>query len=359
MKTRGAGRQSGFSLVELLVAMAIGLTVMSGVIQVLVASKSNFISERELAALQENARFAVKFISDEVRMAGFQGCSATPLSTANSLNGSSGNWFLDGTGLQGFEHESGILSFPVEFRSEVAANTDAIVVRRGEHSGLVVAGNHNFNAANLPLNKQHSIKPGEILVMASGDCQQVAVFQVSGPTNASNNATNIVHNTGTGTPGNCTKFLGGNFNCNTAGSAVGLSFPKGSAVMRLHSEAFYVGASTADSSIPALFHEVLGLTGTTASTRSEELVQGVELMQILYGLDGNGDRRADRYLKADAALMDWSAVVSVRLFLRLRSLQPVYNNAEAFGTFQDIPGTDGADRYLRQVVTTTIQIRNG
>src|SRR5689334_5538474 len=121
MKTPGLSKaerhQCGFTLIELLVALAITVVVMSGVVQVLTVSKSNFITGRELAITQENARYAMQFISDEVRMAGFTGCTSKPYAIANSINGSNGSWYLYNPGLEGFEHEAGTASFPVEFRA--------------------------------------------------------------------------------------------------------------------------------------------------------------------------------------------------------------------------------------------------
>lgn len=362
MKTNisnSAKNRQGFTLTELLVAMALGLTVMSGVLGVLVTSKNNFISERELAALQENARYAIKFMSDEIRMAGFNGCSGSPLSIANSVNGSSSSWYLNGTGIEGYEHEAGINSFPVEFRSDVTSNTDAIVIRRAMSLGLSIAGNHNPNSTNIPLNKQHVIKPGTIMVIASPDCQQVGIFQVSGPSNNNNNAQHLVHNTGAFTPGNCTNIIGGNFDCNNVGNAVITSYPEGSQIMKMSSQAFYIGQSSIGNGIPALYREVLGLTGVNATTVSEELVQGVEEMQFLYGLDNAlNDNMADIYLKANDGAMNWSNVVSVRLSLRMRSNYPIYSSNETYSAFQGIAGTNGSDRYMRQLITTTIQLRN-
>lgn len=66
---------AGFTLLELLIAMAMGIVVMSGVVSVLVVSKSNYVTERELATLQENARFAIRFLTQEIQMAGYNGCN--------------------------------------------------------------------------------------------------------------------------------------------------------------------------------------------------------------------------------------------------------------------------------------------
>lgn len=352
-------RQRGLTLVELLVAMAISVTVMGGVVSVVMTSKSNFITERELATLQENARYAIRFIGDEIRMAGFNGCSRGPLFTANTLGGSDGNWYLEGTGVFGFEHEAGAAAFPTEFRSDVLANTDAIVVRRADDKGYSVV-KHTPASANFQLNKDHDLEDGQIMVVADAACQQLGIFQIS---NANQSNVTIVHNTGnTVSPGNCSKVLTGNFNCNNppSPSATGNAYGPGSRVMSLLSHAFYVGTSGLGGNIPALFRERLTYSGGTAGTTAEELVQGVENMQILYGVDTLlNDGLADIYVKANSGSIDWGDIVSVRINLRMRSINPVYTRDEAYGTFQGITGTDGSDRFMRQVVTTTLQIRNG
>lgn len=136
--------------------------------------------------------------------------------------------------------------------------------------------------------------------------------------------------------------------------------------MQLRSEAYYVGASEADATVPALFRERMLLNTTTSDlyTAAEELVQGIENMQILYGLDNSGSNGiADIYVQADNVLVNttanWQKVVTVRLILRMRSVNPVYNENVDYPVFEGVTGTNGSDRFMRQTVSTTIQIRNG
>jgi len=69
-------RQSrGFSLVELLVAMVIGLVLLGGLVTLMVNSKKNYAQQDYSARLHENARFAMQFLSYDIRMAGYYGCS--------------------------------------------------------------------------------------------------------------------------------------------------------------------------------------------------------------------------------------------------------------------------------------------
>jgi len=65
----------GFSLTELLVAMVIGLVLLGGLVTLMVNSKKNYAQQDYSARLQENARFAMQFLSYDVRMAGYYGCS--------------------------------------------------------------------------------------------------------------------------------------------------------------------------------------------------------------------------------------------------------------------------------------------
>lgn len=67
-------RQQAFSLVELMVAMAIGLLLVLGVVQIFLASRQSFVVQQEMAALQENARFVLSRLSRDLRQAGMFGC---------------------------------------------------------------------------------------------------------------------------------------------------------------------------------------------------------------------------------------------------------------------------------------------
>lgn len=66
-----SNRQKGLSIVELLVAMVIGLLLMTGVVQVFFTSKQTYSSNEAASRLQENGRFALEFIAQSVRMGGY------------------------------------------------------------------------------------------------------------------------------------------------------------------------------------------------------------------------------------------------------------------------------------------------
>ncbi len=76
--------QQGMSLVELLVAMVIGLVLLGGVYQVFTGSTTSSRENQQFSRLQENARFAMEILGREIRVAGYAGCFGGNL--VNNLN---------------------------------------------------------------------------------------------------------------------------------------------------------------------------------------------------------------------------------------------------------------------------------
>jgi type IV pilus assembly protein PilW len=76
----------GMSLIELMIAMVIGLVLMAGVISVFVSSKRGYSTNTAVAQIQENARFALGFVTPVVRMAGYAGCGKS-ITLSSILNG--------------------------------------------------------------------------------------------------------------------------------------------------------------------------------------------------------------------------------------------------------------------------------
>lgn len=64
----------GFSLIELMLALAISLMLVLGVAQVFIAAKSTHLSQRAAASMQEDARFALSKMIQDIRMVGMFGC---------------------------------------------------------------------------------------------------------------------------------------------------------------------------------------------------------------------------------------------------------------------------------------------
>ena len=66
-------RQSGFSIIELLVAVTLGLFLMTALVEVLLSGNRSFTSANHLSRLQENGRIATGMIVTDLKRAGYMG----------------------------------------------------------------------------------------------------------------------------------------------------------------------------------------------------------------------------------------------------------------------------------------------
>ncbi len=66
-------QQLGLTLVELMIAMVIGLVLVGGVIQIFVANNQTYRVTENMSRVQENGRFVLDNLGKIVRLAGFQG----------------------------------------------------------------------------------------------------------------------------------------------------------------------------------------------------------------------------------------------------------------------------------------------
>ncbi|WP_422776393.1 PilW family protein [Pseudomonas mediterranea] len=80
----------GFGLIELMIALVISLIVVLGVVQIFIAAKNTYISQSAAAVMQEDARFALSKMVQEIRMVGMFGClgTITDASSAGDFNAS-------------------------------------------------------------------------------------------------------------------------------------------------------------------------------------------------------------------------------------------------------------------------------
>jgi type IV pilus assembly protein PilW len=81
---------SGFGLIEMLIALALSLIVVLGVAQVFIAAKNTYVSQNTAAGMQEDARFVLSKMIQEIRMVGMFGClgAITDATSAGDFNAS-------------------------------------------------------------------------------------------------------------------------------------------------------------------------------------------------------------------------------------------------------------------------------
>jgi len=134
-------RQQGLSLIELMVALTIGLILMLGVGQIFLSNKASYNIQNGLGQLQENARFALNIMSQDIGMAGYDpvedGTTVDAFNAANTLENQSANADL------GFTVAAGTASDTVEINYTSATDCN------GNASGGTATNRYYLNNTDL------------------------------------------------------------------------------------------------------------------------------------------------------------------------------------------------------------------
>jgi type IV pilus assembly protein PilW len=297
--------QHGFSMVELMVAMMLGVVLLSGVVSIFQSNKRTYITSDAVAEVQEGVRIAYDYISREARMAGSgYSCLASVDAVQNMLKDKDAFDFDFGTPVEGYGEK---MAFPAEISSSVLSGTDALVVRGTYGVNAKLESELDNASADL---KVTSIDPppfadGDIVVVT--DCRTASIFQITNYNGSGNSGSdNVVHNTGNSTsPGNATKIFS-------------YPFQAGANIIKTRTIAYYIGNGV--SGEPALFQRATD----GGSSSSIEVVEGIQDMQLEYGLDNNNDGYPDGYYTATAiddgsAGGNWSNVITIKINLLVRS----------------------------------------
>ncbi len=356
-------KQKGFSIVELMIAMVLGLLLMAGVTKVYLSTKGTYNLSENLSRLQENARFAMHYLTQDARMAGFIPCRLSG-NMANALYSAENYFDFFNQSIIGYE--GGVSTFDSGFPSvgtspgDRVAGTDAVVILRGGTEQYKVV-QHNPTSAQFKLNDLHTLDDGDIALICDGT--DAAIFQV---TNVNSSNVTVVHNSGTGTPGNCTVQLGGNGDCTDTTGMDPHAYGPGSQIVKFDAVGYFIGVSNSGNS-RSLYRRRLGINNgtSTAAFAIEELLEGIESMQVLYGEDTDNDSEPERYFTANN-VTTWNYVVAVKVGLLVHTPDQINkindtNTYNVAGTQIADTGTtithDG-DQRLRYVFSSIIKLRN-
>jgi type IV pilus assembly protein PilW len=329
--------QKGFSLIEIMVAMTIGLVISALVVTIFSASSSTYRVADTIGALQETGRVAMDTIDRDVQMAGFRGCNSnnvqssgplinvitTPTAYSNDL----------ATPIQGYEYTgpgwtpalppaiTGAAPAPV-------AGSDVLVVRVPVGIPATLSGPMASATAAIPLFSTAGFSVNDTVFIA--DCNQTAAFKISAFA-----GTTVTHTVGVTTNSN---------------ASLGRVFAEDALMMRFETHAYYVAPSSRN---PATETSLWMKVGNAAPV---EVVEDVQGLQIQYGEDTDADYVANVFRKANN-VVDFSQVVALQVNLLLRGAR--FNETQAITNYVYNGQTVvPADRYTRRVYTATIQLRN-
>ena len=329
--TGSSAPERGFTLIELMIAMLLGLIVVGGVSSIFLANQQTYRSNEALSEVQEGARVAFELLARDIRVAGLAGCNTTSGRVGNTLNSSSTNWFANwNNALIGYDDATTdpALSSLTGTGAPVKGTSSVHILSTGAISATVAPNNGNNPAEIFISNPTTDLADNDVIVIC--DYDHATIVQI---TNYNGKVT-VVHNTGTGSPGNCTKGLGYPTQCTANGNAY--AFPPNSQIAKLTSHVWYIGNNSVNGK--SLYRlSAVNNAGAITST-PQEMVRNVTNMQILY-LQPPGATKFD----IAANMTNWATVDSAQVTLTLAS------------TFQKA-GTDSQP--LTRKFTTTATVRN-
>ncbi|MEY2114603.1 MULTISPECIES: prepilin-type N-terminal cleavage/methylation domain-containing protein [Rhodanobacter] len=303
---------AGFTLIELMVAMVLGLIVVGGVVSVFLANQRTYRTNQALGDVQDGSRLAFELMARDIREAGLTGCNNNGR-VANVLNNQSTAWWADwGNAVHGYGVGTATAD-PALTVGTAATNqvggTDSLQLIGAADSGLSVAATPSSTAANFKLNdKTSDIVTGDVVIVCDPD--HAAIAQVT-----SYNSSNVtlVHNAGGSTvPGNCSKGLAFPTNC-ASPNGNGYAFGPNSQIFKLGAVDWYIGYNPLGGK--SLYRVNVVTTAGAPTPTAQEMVRDVTGMVISYHQAGVAS-----FVDAKTVAANWGAVDSVRVQLTVESV---------------------------------------
>lgn len=327
-------KEKGFSLVELMVAIVVGLILVAGVIELFVNNRQMYRVQDNYARLQENGRYALNVLTDSIEKTGFSGCgSRSGPNLRNTLTAFtelqrnydfliSGNAYIT-------NNWTPVLDGEIQTRQPII-DSDVLTTRNIETPDIRIGNYANTSPISMNVNNTGGLDSGDFIL--AHNCELSAVFQLAEAP------------------------LGGILTTTANPTDIDYQFNSGARVNKIDTNTFFIRQNPNNQ--PSLFR-------FNSSDGLQEIIEGIESMKIQYGIDQFGSNgSADIYLNAGEvdSLNAWNQVLSVRVSLLLRSSEPNLTIAghvfsdDATGDFADFSVPN--DGRLRRIVTRTITLRN-
>lgn len=322
--SRNRRRQSGFSLLELLLAAALGALTTAAVAQLFVSNARASVLQTGQARLQESARFALYFLADSARSAGYFGCGSATLA-----DGLGGTWRGDlaqdiTTAVAGADNvgDVGDVSAWELGDRELKPGSDVVVFRRIDGLGHDLA--QQFEAdSELIIASSFTPVSGQLAVLSA--CGQLGVLGIESIARRSGLVT-LTESV------DIEALVPEDFAYGDSGG------PAATVLAPVVSETYFIGRSR--------FVNNRGEPGWALwrkAGRADEVVSGVDDLQVLYGIDttpDDSDVAPVRYVTADGI----GAAVVRAVWIRVTA------------SSVDVVSED--DQPLEQTISQTVALRN-
>ena len=325
--------QRGISMVELMIAMLLGLILTGSVLQLFSSNKATFNNMEGLSQIQDNARAGLERMKTRVRMAGYLGCSNLNILDPNNITGPTGTVVLNkNVQITGTENDTNAGNLIVD-------GTDTVNIIAAGAADTAMSIDMTNMTSDISLIANPSNFQANALVIVS-DCENTDIFRATGVSTSGSNFL-IKHAT----------TLGGN-QVNKTNQLSKAYLVNNTRVMPMQNLTFSVEDSlrTDESG-----NVIQSLFETPAGGTRIEIMTGVDDMQITYGEDTGNNGEANVYRDA-ATVTNWANVVSVRINLLVST---DHNIGPDTRPYIDLGGTlQETDRRMRRAFTTTIGLRN-
>jgi type IV pilus assembly protein PilW len=384
-------KSSGFTLVELLVALALGMLLTVAMAYVYLNSRTAFSRQQQLSTLQQSVRVAFEYLSSDARLAGHVGCytglpmAAPSFDTSFAVPDIATNFAV---GIEGYEFKNATAraytlgsNAPAgsTTASDWASNLAPTTATAIPISTLAGAGNGLTPGSDVLVIRTVAGRPVRLAANTVAGDDKLSLENLAGQTCADSSAK---------VSGFCTNSYGLVASCTrarvfqvasiaaqtlTVGSleADPLYTTDSAEVFPLQTILYYVRTASSGTAT-SLYRRIFD--GNTVGGIEQELIEGVESLQISYGIDTtapDADGVVDAYVAAkgpigDAtdSVSDWSRVVAVRMGLLIRSTVPIESDlAAALPASAPVNGVtvtfpSAGTKYDRRVFTTTVAVRN-
>lgn len=343
----------GFSIIEILVGLALGAILSIAVIGVYLAQKNTYKTNVAQAMIQNAESAIAALVTPTIRAAGFCGCTSIIQALSNLNAGGPppiGTLGTTPTMVMGYDAAAGTtitisqtnapnstqssdwtLGLDSSLTGNVVAASDVLIVLGGMPGSQPIGVTTVTEGSNsVVLQNAAGISAGQFAAVS--DCLKASVFRITSVV-----GTTVNHAAGGGTLGN-------------ANDVFTVNYPIGAQFVLLSQTAFFVARDPGGQN--ALIRATLNQDGTWTL---QSLIPGVETMQVLYGIGTNG--LPTQYVAA-SAVPDWAQVYSVRLGFLIAGHQGTATipptQFSVLGTTVNVP----ADNRLRHVYEMTINLRN-
>lgn len=316
-RRRFAVAAAGFTLVELMIALLLGLVVSGAATALFITNRQTYVASESLARVQENARTAFELMARDVREAAGNPCANdTPM--ANVLNSPGSLWWTNwANGIVGYGGSAALTSTPFGTgAAQRVAGTDAIELKSGVSTGIVVTTKMPVASADIEVSSTTGVSLNDIVLVC--DYRQSTIFQIT----QTPSGNKLQHNSGNGAPGNCTKYLGSNDDdsvaCTNGAGAIAHLYDENAVVSKLRASRWYIGcngrnrgAACDEAGERSLYQSSLRNAAGVMTVDNNEITEGVSGMTLEYLM-----RTGTAYQSA-AAVTNWKDVVAVRIGLTM------------------------------------------